>query len=88
MTTYICTTTSGFAFRMEADFSQASRNIRIDGESTPFQVADARHNVFQAAKLAGEWSYHEDGDLDIVSVEEVEDVEDEREDEISIEVAS
>lgn len=33
------------------DFAQASSPLLINGESTPFQVADARHRVTEAARI-------------------------------------
>lgn len=44
------------AFDMTADFAQASSNLRIDGDSTPFQVADASHRTGKAAQLLLEWA--------------------------------
>lgn len=48
-----------FGFEIEADFNESSSNIRIrfpmlsdEWESTPYQVADARHKRIEAAKLA------------------------------------
>ncbi len=38
-----------------ADFAQASSPLTLDGASTPFQVADARHRVGEAARLLVEW---------------------------------
>jgi hypothetical protein len=34
-----------------ADFAQAACPIILEGDSTPFQVADARHNKMRAAEL-------------------------------------
>lgn len=38
-----------------ADFAQASSPITLDGSSTPFQVADARHRPARAAELLIGW---------------------------------
>lgn len=69
---------------MTADFAQASSPILMDGESTPFQVADARHRKNQAAEmlLQNAWSNgcavcEMDADGDIigdVTVEEIDNV--------------
>ena len=56
MTTYIVTVDGSERFQIEADFSQASSPIRLDGRSTPFQVADACHYPHKAADLLIEWS--------------------------------
>ncbi|HQZ67732.1 MAG TPA: hypothetical protein PLY87_21730 [Planctomycetaceae bacterium] len=43
---------------MTADFAQASSPLLMDGESTPYQVADARHRKIEAAEmlLQNAWS--------------------------------
>ena len=46
----------------EADFAQASCPITIDGDTTPFQVADARHRPARAAGLLNEWSRSQGGE--------------------------
>ena len=38
-----------------ADFAQASSPITLEGDSTPFQVADARHRPAKAAELLIGW---------------------------------
>lgn len=38
-----------------ADFSQASSPITLEGHSTPFQVADARHSEVRAAEMLIDW---------------------------------
>lgn len=37
------------------DFTQASSPLTLEGDSTPFQVADARHNVSRAAEMLIDW---------------------------------
>mgnify|MGYP001284774655 CR=1 FL=1 len=66
---------------MTADFAQASSPILMDGESTPYQVADARHRKIVAAEmlLQNVWlnggavcEIDEDGDIiGDVTVEEI-----------------
>ena len=46
----------------EGDFAQASCPLTIDGNSTPFQVADARHRPAEAARLLNEWCRSEGGE--------------------------
>ncbi len=57
---------------MTANFAEASSPLLMDGKSTPFQVADARHRKSQAAEmlLQNAWSnggavceIDEDGDI-------------------------
>jgi len=57
---------------MSGDFSQASSPLLFDGDSTPFQVADARHRPKDAAEMLLKWSANDgcpivdtdaDGDL-------------------------
>ena len=57
---------------MSGDFAQASSSLLLDGESTPFQVADARHKKVDAAEMLLKWAAsqggaivdtNEDGDL-------------------------
>lgn len=47
----------------EADFTQASSPITLDGQSTPFQVADARHSPTEAAYLLIGWCNSEGGPI-------------------------
>lgn len=42
---------------MEWDGAQASAPILIDGESTPYQTADARHSTGAAVRLAAEYAW-------------------------------
>jgi hypothetical protein len=57
---------------MSGDFAQASSPLLLDGDSTPFQVADARHRPRDAAEMLLKWSANDgcrivdtdaDGDL-------------------------
>lgn len=48
---------------MTADFAQASSPLLLDGESTPFQVADARHRTGCAAEKLLLWSHSQGGPL-------------------------
>lgn len=45
------------------NFSQASSPLFLDGNSTPFQVADARHSSARAAQLLLDWCEGQGGDL-------------------------
>jgi hypothetical protein len=47
----------------EADFKQASDTIELDGRATPFQVADAKHDVNVAAELLNGWCHSEGGSI-------------------------
>lgn len=59
-----------------ADFVQASSPILLEGDSTPFQVADARHREREAAELLNGWCRGQGGEAwgegEDFSVEEVE----------------
>lgn len=48
---------------MTADFAQASSPIMLDGNSTPFQVADARHWKQEAAEMILSWAWSHGGEL-------------------------
>ena len=48
---------------MTADFAEASSPILLDGESTPFQVADAKHRPIKAAEMLLELSWSNGGPL-------------------------
>jgi hypothetical protein len=50
-------------FRFSADFAQASDPILLDGNATPFRVADARHWATEAARLLIGWSRGQGGEL-------------------------
>jgi hypothetical protein len=63
MTIYLAKTTFG-SFRFKADFAQASCNIyalpdrgndESEGGTTPYQVADARHDPARAARMLLEY---------------------------------
>lgn len=48
---------------MTADFAQASSPLLLDGDSTPYQVADARHRPLLAAELLLSWCWSQGGAL-------------------------
>lgn len=48
---------------MTADFAQASSPLLLDGDSTPYQVADARHRKHEAAELLLGWAWSQGGPL-------------------------
>lgn len=45
------------------DFAQASSPLTLEGDSTPFQVADARHRPAEAARLLIEWCRSQGGEV-------------------------
>ncbi len=64
------------------DFAQASFPITLEGDSTPFQVADARHSARRAAELLISWcdsqggsNVGDDEEYEVVAVEETADAE-------------
>lgn len=59
------------------DFAQASSPIQLEGDSTPFQVADASHRPTRAAELLINWcdsqggsNVGDDEEYEVVCVEE------------------
>lgn len=66
-------------FTFGGNFAQASSPITLDGDSTPFQVADARHRPANAAKLLIDWCASEGGsavgDDEEYEVDEIEEAE-------------
>lgn len=64
------------------DFAQASSPIMLDGDSTPYQVADARHRPEEAAEMLLGWAKNnwgvelvaEEEDFEVERVEEEETV--------------
>lgn len=46
----------------EGDFAQANSPLTIEGTSTPFQVADARHRPSKAAEILNGWCRSEGGE--------------------------
>ena len=48
---------------MTADFAQAGSPLLLDGDSTPFQVADATHNKYKASLMLLRWCYSQGGSL-------------------------
>jgi len=73
MTTYNIYVNGSLVCTMAADFSDASCPLLLDDDSTPFQVADARHRSLQAANLLLEWAGADMGwsidDDDVVTVD-------------------
>ncbi len=51
------------AATITANFAQASCGIALDGQSTPFQVADARHDPDIAAELLNNWCHSQGGEI-------------------------
>ncbi len=62
MANYICTVDGQERMTFSGDFAQASSPLLIDGNSTPFQVADARHSPARAADLLNDWCRSEGGE--------------------------
>ena len=54
-TTTIKITNGSDVYTMTANFADASSPIMLDGASTPFQVADARHSPANAVDLVMDW---------------------------------
>jgi hypothetical protein len=48
---------------MTANFAQASCPILLDGQSTPFQVADAKHDPGTAAEMLNNWCHSQGGEI-------------------------
>ena len=48
---------------MTADFAQASSPLLMDGDSTPFQVADATHRKLKAAEMLLIYAHSQGGSL-------------------------
>ena len=48
---------------MTANFAQASCPILLDGQSTPFQVADAQHDPGTAAEMLNRWCFSQGGEI-------------------------
>lgn len=55
MTTYEIKVDGYVVATMSGDFAQASSPLRMDGDSTPCQVADARHSPMRAAEMLLLW---------------------------------
>lgn len=53
----------GETVTMSWDGAQASAPITVDGESTPYQTADARHSTAQAVRLVARYTWPECGDF-------------------------
>lgn len=76
---HIVELTDGQAFAMDADMSDASAPISAnfhdaksdsDWQPTPYQTADARHDIERAAQLVAE--YFSEGESDCTTVKSVE----------------
>lgn len=52
MDKYIIKMTWGDTLEMECNLSEASAPIIVDGDYSPYQTADARHRLTDAARLA------------------------------------
>ena len=48
---------------MTANFAQASCQILIDGQPTPFQVADAKQDPDIAAEMLNNWCHSQGGEI-------------------------
>lgn len=72
-TTYEIKVNGDVVATMGGDFAQASSPLTLDGNSTPYQVADAKHSVIGAAEMLLLWANNnasgsmvetdEDGDI-------------------------
>ena len=47
----------------EGDFSNASSPIFLNGNSTPFQVADSSHSPRKMAEKLNRWCFSEGGEI-------------------------
>lgn len=61
-TTKVQITHGADTYILEADFSNAASTLLLDGESTPYQVADARHRLQDAVTLVMGWVCSQSGD--------------------------
>jgi hypothetical protein len=62
MTTYQAVIGKETRLTFAGNFAEASSPLTIDGTSTPFQVADARHRPATAAKLLNDWCRSQGGE--------------------------
>ena len=60
-TKYRVTVDGETRLEFEADLTQASAKITIDGVPTPFRTANASHQAISAARCINEWHYSEGG---------------------------
>ena len=78
MTTYSIKVNGEAVATFSANFNLASSSIELNGRSTPYQVADAKHDPDIAAELLNGWCHSEGGsiwlDSDYVRVVEVPDI--------------
>jgi hypothetical protein len=63
MTNYAIKINGEVRVQFSANFSQCDSPIELDGKSTPFQVADARHDAENAAELLNKWCRSEGGEI-------------------------
>lgn len=63
MTKYLLTCWSD-EYVIDADLSQASAPILVDGDSTPYQTADCRHYQHELKDLIAAWLYRDTSDCD------------------------
>lgn len=79
MTTYKIVVDGQTRATFSADFAQASSPLLLDGDSTPFQVADARHKPGKAAELLIGYCDSQNGSIvgddEEYEVEEIEEAE-------------
>lgn len=61
--TYIISVDGNERATFSANFAEASSPILIDGRSTPFQVADARHRETRAAQILIDWCRSQGGPI-------------------------
>lgn len=61
-TTYRVMVNGSERLNFSADFDQAASPILMDGDGTPFQVADARHNPVEAAEILNGYCHSEGGE--------------------------
>lgn len=63
MSKYLLTCWSN-EYVIDADLAQASSPISVDGDSTPYQTADCRHDEDEMARLVAAWLYRDTTDCD------------------------
>lgn len=77
MNVYIVTVDGVERMRFQANLAQASAPILLEGDATPFQTADARHDEWRAAELLNAWcrseggaAWGDDEEIDIVALDD------------------
>lgn len=58
MTTYKVYVDNDLRMTFSGDFTNSSSGLLLEGDSTPFNVGDARHMVGRAASLLNRWCYN------------------------------